>query len=264
MKGLSQRVLNQRFLLRMLSIVVVLGLWELAGIRHIVFAFPRFSDTMVALYKLVISGVLPKAFLLSFRSLLIGFAISAVAGIAWGLLMSSFGFLNWLSRPYIIILYGAPTAALVPIMTLTFGIGLGVEAAFVVLMAMPIIILNTYSGVKNVDQRLLEMGRAFLANRRQVFIKILLPDAMPMVMAGLRLGFSLGFVGMILAELMISPIGLGDLMLRYQAQFRFDKLFAVIAAILVGAALLLSLLKRLENRLLRWKLEGSMGNRGEV
>jgi ABC-type nitrate/sulfonate/bicarbonate transport system permease component len=53
-------------------------------------------------------------------------------------------------------------------------------------------------------------------------------------------------------------------MLRYQAQFRFDKLFAVIAAILVGAALLLSLLKRLENRLLRWKFEGSMGTKGEV
>ncbi len=264
MKGLSKRVLNQRFLLRTLSVAAVLGLWELAGIREITFNFPRFSETMVALYKLIVSGVLPRAFLLSFRSLLIGFVISAVAGVTWGLLMSSFNFLNWLSRPYVLILYGAPTAALVPIMTLTFGIGLGAEAAFVVLMAMPIIILNTYSGVKNVDQTLLEMGRAFLASRRQVFIRILLPDAMPMVMAGLRLGFSLGFVGMILAELMISPFGLGDLMLRYQAQFRFDKLFAVIAAILLGAALLLSLLRNLENRLLRWKFEGSMGIREEA
>ncbi len=245
---------STRFLLRAVSLIIVFGLWELAGIFEVSFNFPTFSSTVLALFKLIGTGELPRALIVSFRSLLIGFCISATVGVAWGVLIGTVGFLNWLSRPYFLILYGAPTAALIPILVLSFGIGLGAEVSVVVLLSLPVVILNTYGGIRNVDRTLVEMARSYMASRRQVFVKILLPDALPMVMAGLRLGFSLGFVAMVLAELMIAPFGIGDLIGYYSSRFRYDSLFAVVAAILIVAALLLTSLKRLENRMLRWKI----------
>jgi len=249
---------NSRFLLRAVSLIIVFGLWELAGILEISFNFPTFSSTILALVKMIGSGELPRALILSFRSLLIGFCISASVGVIWGTLIATVGLLNWLSRPYFLILYGAPMAALIPILVLSFGIGLGAEVMVVILLSLPVVVLNTYGGIRNVDRTLVEMSRSFMASRWQIFIKILLPDALPMVMAGLRLGFSLGFVAMILAELMISPIGLGDLISYYSSRFRYDSLFAVVAAIMVVATLLLTTLKRLENRMLRWKISCAM------
>src|SRR3546814_10084044 len=105
----------------------------------------------------------------------------------------------------------APLAALIPILTFAYGIGLTSKVMTVCIMAMPVIVLNSLNAVRHTPASLLEMGRCFLGSRWQVILKIVLPSAAPAIFAGLRLGCAAGFLGTILAELLITPTGIRDL-----------------------------------------------------
>jgi NitT/TauT family transport system permease protein len=95
------------------------------------------------------------------------------------------------------------------------------------------------------------MSDAFLASRWQRIWKIILPAASGMIFAGLRLGVAQGFTGAVLAELLITPTGVGDLITYYRALARYDHMFAAILSIIVFASVSLTLLQRLEHRMFR-------------
>jgi NitT/TauT family transport system permease protein len=93
------------------------------------------------------------------------------------------------------------------------------------------------------------MCRAFLGTRRQAVWKIVLPHAGGLIFAGLRLGVAMGFIGVVIAELLITPTGIGDLISYHSSTADYPKMFAVIASIVALAAVSLYLLQRLERRL---------------
>ena len=95
------------------------------------------------------------------------------------------------------------------------------------------------------------MGRSFLGSRTQVIFKIILPAASPVIFAGLRLGAAAGFVGAILAELLISPTGIGDLITYHQSIAEYPQMYAAIVSVIVLSALFLELLDWLEFTLFR-------------
>ena len=101
--------------------------------------------------------------------------------------------------------------------TYLYGVGLTAKVVAVVIMAAPLIVLNSYKGIRNASTSLIEMGRSFQGTRRQVITKIILPSASNMVFAGLRLGVGAGFIGIVLAELLITPTGIGDLITYHRA-----------------------------------------------
>ncbi len=109
---------------RVLSVAVVALAWELAGRVPISFAFPTFSATMAALFDLVLSGELPRAYLSTLQPLVIGVVLSAVAGVGLGVAMGLSRGLEWLGAPLFTVLQAAPMAALIPLITFVYGIGL--------------------------------------------------------------------------------------------------------------------------------------------
>src|SRR5690606_20374114 len=117
----------------------------------------------------------------------------------------------------------APLAALIPILTFAYGIGLASKVLTVCILAMPVIVLNTLSAVRHTPSSLVEMSRSFLGSRRQEVVKIILPAASPMIFAGLRLGCAAGFIGAILAELLITPTGIGDIITYNQSIADYPK-----------------------------------------
>jgi NitT/TauT family transport system permease protein len=151
------------------------------------------------------------------------------------------------------LLLSMPTAALIPLILLTMGFGFVAESLIVFLFAVPIIAINTHTGVLNIEASLIQMSRCFLASRSQLFLKVILPGSVPMMMAGLRLGLSRAFIGMITAELILSPLGLGRLISISTSKFQYERLFAVTLSILIAAALILDGMQRIERRLLRWR-----------
>jgi len=106
------------------SFVLFFGLWELAGRWPVSPAFPPFSSTFLALIEMIRDGTLGKAYLITAQPLALGIVLCAVAGIAFGIGMGLSRAIEWLSLPVFIILQAAPMAAIIPLLTYMYGIGL--------------------------------------------------------------------------------------------------------------------------------------------
>jgi ABC-type nitrate/sulfonate/bicarbonate transport system permease component len=203
------------------------------------------------MWSMLLDGSLLHAFAITLEPLVIGLLISGLLGIAIGVAMGLSRHVEWLAVPIFIVLQAAPLAALIPLLVFAYGIGLTSKVLTVCIMAMPVIVLNSYKAVRHTPQSLTEMGRAFLGTRRQLIQKIILPAASPLIFAGLRLGAAAGFIGAILAELLITPTGIGDLITYYQSIAEYAKMYAAIAFIIVASVLFIELLGRLETAMFR-------------
>lgn len=238
--------LSHPLVLRLLSVVVVCGAWEYAGRLPISPAFPTFVETMGALWGLAADGSLARAFWITLQPLFIGLLASVIAGVGFGVLMGLNRFAEWLGAPVFIIAQSAPLAALIPILTFAYGIGLASKVLTVCIMAMPVIVLNSLNAVRNAPASLIEMGRSFQGSTRQIIWKIILPAAAPVIFAGLRLGCAAGFIGVILAELLITPTGIGDIITYNQSVAEYAKMYAAIFSIIVFSVLFIEVLERIE------------------
>jgi ABC-type nitrate/sulfonate/bicarbonate transport system permease component len=231
------------------SFVFFFGLWELAGRWPVSAAFPPFSQTLVALGQMLADGSLGKAYWLTAQPLAIGIVLCAIAGIGFGIGMGLSRTVEWLTLPVFIILQAAPMAAIIPLITYIYGIGLTSKVLAVIMLAAPVIVMNSYKGIRNTNPSLIQMCRSFQGTRRQEVMKIVLPHAAALIFTGLRLGLAMGFIGIVIAELLITPTGVGDLITYHSSVADYPKMFATIASIVAVAALSLHGLERLERRL---------------
>ncbi|MGQ7790931.1 ABC transporter permease [Faunimonas sp. B44] len=237
--------------LRVLSALVFCIAWEWAARIPISPAFPGFSETMGALWEMIADGSMGRAFAVTLQPLLIGLAISGALGVAIGVAMGLNDKAEWFASPIFIIMQAAPLAALIPLIVFAYGIGLTSKVLVVCIMAMPVIVLNSYSAVRHTPASLVEMGRSFLASRRQVIMRVILPAASPVIFAGLRLGAAAGFIGAVLAELLITPTGVGDLITYNRSIADYPKMYAAILSIMVFSVLFIELLERIEVTMFR-------------
>jgi ABC-type nitrate/sulfonate/bicarbonate transport system permease component len=238
--------------LRAASLVAFLLLWEWAARVPISFNFPSPWATLTALFALLRSGDLPAATLISLQSLLLGFSAAVLAGVPLGLVMGVVRPVGR-ARVYLDLLIALPTAALVPLVILSFGINVLSSAVIVFVFSAPFVTMNAYGGVRDVRPRLMEMARAFDASWGQLFSRIVLPSALPMILAGIRYALSRAFVGLIVAELLLSPFGLGKLIMASRSMFEHDRMFATVLWTLLFAGAALAAVARVEARLLRWR-----------
>jgi NitT/TauT family transport system permease protein len=241
--------LIRRFGWQLASFALFFGLWELAGRWPVSAAFPPFLNTAVALWELVVDGSLGKAYWLTLQPLALGIVLCGLAGIGFGIGMGLSRSVEWLTLPVFIILQAAPMAAIIPLITYVYGIGLTSKVLAVIMLAAPVIVMNSYKGIRNTHPSLLQMCRAFQGTRRQEVVKIVLPHAAALIFTGLRLGLAMGFIGIVIAELLITPTGIGDLITYHSSVADYPKMFATIASIVAVAALSLHGLERLERRL---------------
>ena len=234
---------------RIASFVLVFGAWEFAGRLPVSLAFPPFSATLAAFVDMLIDGSFVKAYAQTAPPLLVGLAIIAVGGVLAGVGMGLSRNIEWLLLPMFVILQTAPVAAIVPIVTYVYGIGFAAKTVSVVLLSAPLVVLNCYKGVRHTDPSLLQMCRSFLGTRRQEIFKIILPQASPMIFAALRLGVSGGFLGIVLAEILITPTGIGDLITYNRSMLEFPRMYAAILSTVLLSTSALAMLRAIERRL---------------
>jgi ABC-type nitrate/sulfonate/bicarbonate transport system permease component len=239
-----------------ISFAFFFGLWEIAGRWPISFAFPPFSKTFVAMLSMIADGSLPRAYLSTLQPLGIGIVLCSIVGIGFGIGMGLSRTVEWLTLPIFIVLQAAPMAALIPLITYMYGIGVTAKVLAVVVLAAPVIVMNSYKGIRNTNPSLLQMCRAFLGTRKQEVLKIVLPHAAALIFAGLRLGLAMGFIGIVIAELLITPTGIGDLITYNSSVADYPKMFAAIASIVLFAALTIAALERLERKLFPPEIRG--------
>jgi ABC-type nitrate/sulfonate/bicarbonate transport system permease component len=203
------------------------------------------------LWGMAADGSLLKAFGKTLEPLLVGLVISVALGVGLGIWMGLKEFAEWLFAPIFIVAQAAPLAALIPVLTFAYGIGLTAKVLTVCIMAMPVIVINAMGAVRNTPVSLIEMGQSFLGTRRQVILRIIVPSASPMIFVGLRLGCASGFIGVILAELLITPTGIGDLISYNQSVAEYPSMYAAILSIIVASVLFIEGIEFVEKTMFR-------------
>ena len=236
---------------RVLSLVLFCAAWEVAGRTNFNWAFPTFLETAAAFWEMVADGSMAAAYLRTIEPLIIGLVISLGVGVGAGVLMGLRRDAEWVTLPVFITMQAAPMAALIPLVTFVYGIGLTAKVLAVVILAMPVIAINSYKAVRNVPPSLIDMCRSFTGSRSQQILKVILPAASPMMFAGIRLGVAEGFSGVVLAELLITPTGIGDLITFHRSVANFGHMYATIVSIVAFAVVTVTLLHALESRLFR-------------
>jgi NitT/TauT family transport system permease protein len=247
--------MNSQFRINVISIIALAVLWEIAGYTLDSVLIPPLSKIASAWVRLLMSGKLLSNLAMSLWTLAAGFFLAVIIGVIVGLLMGRFRAVEHFLDLYINALMSAPMTAFVPVLILWFGLGIESRVAVVFLFAVFVIVINTMTGVKQVDRTFVEMGRSFGAKEAEVFFKIILPAAMPAVMAGIRLGMGRAVKGMVTAEMLLTLTGIGAMIMQYGSAFATDALFAVILTILIVAMITMKLVRLVDQRLTGWKTE---------
>jgi ABC-type nitrate/sulfonate/bicarbonate transport system permease component len=231
--------------------------WEVAG-RVLRFSFlPPFSNVLRAALQMIAGGQILGYLAASLASLGIGYGLAVVTGVTLGLLMGRYRTVEYVLEPYVNTFLASPKLVFVPILYAIFGVGRGVQVAVVFLSAFFIIVVNTRGGMRSVDGNWVEMARSFGASERQLFWKVLLPGALPVTMAGMRLGVGRAVKGMINGEMFIAVFGLGALLREYGSRFDSERVLAILLVV-IGVALICSFaVGTIERRIIAWTEPGS-------
>lgn len=238
-------------------VVLILIVWELVApfINPIFFTSP--SLIAVAFYETMVSGELPYFLAQSLEVMVYGLVIAIVVGIALGVAMARLRWLDWALDLPINALYAMPLVAVVPLLVLWFGIYLKAKIIVVFLFAVFPLLINTYQGVRECDKGLLEVAQSFRSSEWRTWQDVLLPFAVPYIIAGIRLAIGRGLIGMIIAEFYTTISGLGFMITKYANVFAMDKTFVPVIVLMVLGVSLTTLLKWAGRRIAPW----SHGNR---
>lgn len=245
--------MNSKLVVRFISFVVVISLWEYFGrrINPILFTFP--SAVAQAFVSLVASGELQSYMTSSLLVLTYASILSIVVGVLLGVIMGRYAIVEWAADVYVSALYSTPMVAVVPLIVLWFGFKIPAKVVIVFSFMVFPVLLNTFEGVKNVDRNLQEVARSFCSNESQLWRHLIIPSAVPFIVAGIRLAIGRGLVGMIVAEFYTSVTGLGYMIVRYANALETDKLFVPIVVVMLLGVGLMSLAKWIEGRIAPWR-----------
>ena len=237
------------------SILCLLAIWELicqSGVVSSLF-LPAPSAIINALLEMIADGEIGVSLAASLYRILAGFFVGSLIGLAVGLVTGTSALMDKIGTPIINAIYPIPKIALLPLFILWLGIG---ELSKVTIIALGVffpVAMNTYSGVKNVDTLLLKVAASFNASWWMTMKSVVLPNALPMIFAGLRLAAGTSLLLLVAAEMIAAQVGIGALILHYGDLMITDKLMAgVIVLSLLGLVFNL-ILQFVERKAIPWK-----------
>jgi NitT/TauT family transport system permease protein len=238
--------------IRVVSVATFLLLWEMVGrgVDPVLFTTP--SAIAVAAVDMIGSGELWAYLYPSLVVLFFGFSLAVILGIGIGLLLARFWVLDVALSVYITFLYSIPSVALVPLIVLWAGYEQTAKIIILFLFAFFPMVINTYQGVKAVDPKLVEVGRAFRCNEEQLWSNIVIPASLPFIVTGLRLALGRGLIGMVLADLYTALSGIGYLIARTAATYQVNRMFVPIVTLGLLGVTLTALLRFAEKHVAPW------------
>lgn len=246
---------TSRWLERSAGLIAFFAVWELLprlGIVSSAFLSPP-SDVLVAIQQLVTSGQLGKHVLASLQRSLAGLLLAIAAGVALGLLMGVIRRLEQFLDPLLQLFRQVSALALFPVFLLFFGIGEASKIAIIFWAAFWPVLLNTISGVKQVEKLLIHSAISMGASRGFIFRKVILPAASPSIFTGVRLAGAYSITALVAAEMIGSHAGLGFLTLNSQEIFQIPSMYAGIVLLALLGLALNYVLAVIEKRLTRWR-----------
>jgi NitT/TauT family transport system permease protein len=254
--ALRQRI--ESVALGTLTIVLLLVIWELLphflplqqGTR-LFFTVP--SRIFATLWQMLATGTIWAPLGVSAAAFAIGLGLAIAAGLPLGILLGRSATLNAMFDPFVTALNATPRLVFLPLLMLWLGIGLWSKVAVVFLGALFPLLINTHEGVRNADRLLINVVRSFGANRWDVARLVVIPNALPFIMVGLRLAIGRAILGVVVAEFFGAQDGLGVVMVRAASSFNVDIVFAGLVVFAALSLVMTGLVKILEDRMSRWR-----------
>jgi len=249
--GTGRKTAREVLAIVLLAVAVVGGLELFIRWRHIPeYIFPPPSSVAYALWT-QFPAIWPHL-VHTVAQFSIGYLIGAGIGIVLAAVITQFPFAEKIIAPYILILVTTPMLALVPLLTLRFGFNYAPRVIAVALAAGPMVMINSASGFRRVDEAKLALARSYGGTTLQTFTKIRIPMALPMVIVGLMIGAIFGLLTTVGAEMTAGGFGLGSRLTNYSSVLRMPEFFAVMVILSTLGILIYSLFFWLGNRFAGW------------
>jgi len=254
--------MRERLALGSAALILPLVLWEVIprivtlprGVRLFV-ATP--SQIVVALAGLARSAELQHHFTVRALEFLIGLGLSIAVGLPLGVLFGRVPWLDDLVDPFVTALNATPRIVWLPLLILWFGLGMWSKVMIVFLGAVFPLLVNTYEAVRNADRVLVNVVRSFGGSRWQVARIVVLPGALPYVVAGLRLAIGRAILGVVVGEFFGASRGLGYMIASAASSYRPDVMFAGVLVLMALSLALTFSVQAVEARLTRWRPEAA-------
>lgn len=231
---------------------LLIALWWVTSAQSTNIFIPSLESILQALVRDFADGTLVASMGVSLLNLALGMLIAIVAGVGMGLVLGEFRHLREVLDPFIHFVRSVPQSALVPLIIGAFGIGSTPKIYAIAFACVWPILLNTIDGVLGVEVGVRRVSRVFGVPRSLYYRRVILPGAMPQIVAGVRVALPIGIVVMVVAELFASSVGLGYYILSSSTLFMIPETWA--GALLVGVIgyILMLLFSVGERRLLGW------------
>ncbi|MFF2652696.1 ABC transporter permease [Streptomyces sp. NPDC058045] len=242
------------FYLVPLVFIVTVGLWEI-GVQVFdvpAFVLPRPSAIFSALLGNMTDALFWYNVRVTMTEALIGYAVGCGIAMALGVAISQFRLLEKSLMPYVVAFQAIPIVALAPLIVLWFGFDLTSKVVISALIAFFPLLVNVIEGLRASDPAQLEMLRSFGASRRQVFVKVRVPNALPFIFAGLDIAALLALTGAVVGEFVGAKYGLGYLVLQANYKFDIAEMFALLIVLSLMALLLHFIVKTAQKRVVFW------------
>jgi NitT/TauT family transport system permease protein len=247
--------LSERAWIGTIAVLAGLIVWEvvvrLGLISPIMLSSP--SAIAEAFIRLVASGELQKHLIVSTREFVVGLALSIVIGLPTAIIAGWYTRAGWFLQPLIAALYALPTVALFPLIIIFVGIGFWDKVLLISISGFLQIFVATTAGIRATDHRWVRLGRSFSASQMKMFRSIVIPNAAPYIMLGLRLAVGRCVVNVVVAELLAAEAGLGYMIAYYGNTFRVAEVFVALAVVVVTGVVLNQILLVIEQYVGRWR-----------
>lgn len=252
---LSRNLLNERVILGAIGFFAVIVLWEIGGRAGII--DDKFFSRPTAILAAGATEVQKPRFWTDVQASMLefalGYVLAIVLGIPIGLAAGWFRRLQWALDPWLNFFNSLPRVALLPVLVIIFGLGLGSKIAVVFLGAFFSIVIPTVQGVRTVDRRFLDVATSFRAPRRMLFTTVVAPATVPFMVTGMRLGMARALIGVVTGELYAATIGLGVMIRRSAEQLDGDRMLFGVLIFTVAGIVGVELIRRFERRFQKWR-----------
>jgi ABC-type nitrate/sulfonate/bicarbonate transport system permease component len=252
---------NENFILGTISVTVFLLFWELSvllgWIDPLFISSP--SRILSTGFLLFLDGAIYNDLRVSGIEFGIGFGLAIIVAIPLGILMGWYPKISAIFDPFVAALYATPRIALLPLLMIWFGIGLGSKIAIIFLGSIFPILVNTITGMRTIDADYIKAARSFGAKDKQIFLTVALPSSIPLILTGIRLGLGHALIGVVVGELYAATAGIGFMMAVAGSTFQTDKLMVGIIIIAIAGVAMTEIIRKLEKRFDRWRPQNNKG-----
>lgn len=252
------RMPNRNVIIRTLSVLsplTLLLLWEFLARIHAIDTRLLSSPSLIlqTFFPLLMSGDLLYNTFISCQRVLWGFLAGAIPGVVLGMGMGLSPFVRSAIEPMIAATYPIPKLAIMPLILLIFGLGEVSKIFTIAIGVFYLVVINTMAGVLNIDKIYLDVAKNFGASRKDFYLTVAFPGALPMIFAGLKLGMGMALILIVAAELSAAKAGVGYMIWRAYDMFDIEQMFVALMTLSILGYIFSLLLDAIERWVLPWK-----------